>query len=248
MVTLHDGKGVDEGNVEVIDPDSVDATKILDLAVTDVEEDGVVTLSSTEPEVGTQLRATLEDGDGSVSGETWQWARSENGRTGWTNISGATSSSYTPVDADGDFFLRARVEYTDRRGVGKIADAFTTNRTPRENKRPTFPSTETGARTVEENTRAGVSIGDPVAAEDPDDDRLVVLAERARTRRRSPSSKNTGQLRTMEPLNFETKDSYSVTVEVHDGRDRLGQYRSPTVDDTPKRHGHNRERRRAGRR
>ena len=88
VVTLHDGKD-DEGNVEA-DPDSVDATKILDLTVTDVEEDGVVTLSSTEPEVGTQLRATLADGDGSVSGETWQWARSENGRTGWTNISGAT--------------------------------------------------------------------------------------------------------------------------------------------------------------
>ena len=218
VVTLHDGKD-DEGNVEA-DP-MVDATKILDLAVTDVEEDGVVTLSSTEPEVGTQLRATLEDGDGSVSGETWQWARSENGRTGWTNISGATSSSYTPVDADGDFFLRARVEYTDRRGVGKIADAFTTNRTPRENKRPTFPSTETGARTVEENTRAGVSIGDPVAAEDPDDDRLTYSLS-GTDAAAFTIVENTGQLRTMEPLNFETKPSYSVTVEVHDGRDRSG--------------------------
>ena len=153
MVTLHDGKD-DEGNVEA-DP-MVDATKILDLTVTDVEEDGVVTLSSTEPEVGTQLRATLEDGDGNVSGETWQWARSENGQIGWINISGATSSSYTPVDTDRGFYLRASVTYTDRRGAGKSAEAFTTEQVFGANRSPTFPSAENGRAAVAENTRAGV--------------------------------------------------------------------------------------------
>ena len=55
------------------------------------------------------MTAILEDGDGGVTGAIWQWARSGNGETGWTNISGAASSSYTPTGADADFFLRATV-------------------------------------------------------------------------------------------------------------------------------------------
>ena len=96
MVTLHDGKGVDSNNM-VISDDSVDATTTIAITITDVEEDGVVTFSSEEPEVRTQLQATLADGDDSVSAEMWQWARSENGRTGWTNISGETGATYTPT-------------------------------------------------------------------------------------------------------------------------------------------------------
>ena len=160
-LTLHDGKGVDASNVEIADS-SIDATRSADIFVVDVEEDGVVTLSTDEPETGTQLTATLEDGDGGVTGEIWQWARSENGRTGWTNISGATSSSYTPTVADEDFFLRATVTYTDRRGAGKSAEAVTDDPVPSANRRPRFPSTETGQRTVAENARAGANIGAPV--------------------------------------------------------------------------------------
>ena len=226
-VTLHDGEN-EAGNDE--DPPVVDVTTTITVIVTDVEEEGVVTLSSTEPEVGIQLRATLADGDGGVTGATWRWSRSENGRTGWVNISGATSSNYTPVDADGDFFLRARVEYTDRRGGGKSAEAVTSGRTPSENRRPTFPSTENGQRTVEENTRAGVSVGAPVAAVDPEDDRLVYTLVGADAGAFTIVA-TTGQLRTSEALNFETKSSYSVTVEVHDGFDSQG---SPltAVDDS----------------
>ena len=226
-VTLHDGKDAD-GNVE--DPPVVDVTSTVAITVLDVEEDGVVTLSSTEPEVGTQLRGTIADGDGGVSGETWQWARSEDGRTGWTNISGATSSSYTPVDADGAFFLRVRVTYTDRRGSGKSAEAVTSSLVISENRRPTFPSTENGQRTVAENTGAGENIGEPVAAEDTEDDTLVYTLVGVDAAYFT-IVENTGQLRTKEPLDFETKASYTFTIEVHDGRDSLGQP-STTVDDT----------------
>ena len=62
-----------------------------------VQPDGTVTLSSTQPAVGTAVTATLNDPDGSVSGLTWQWARSPNGTTGWTNISGATSEPTCPL-------------------------------------------------------------------------------------------------------------------------------------------------------
>ena len=138
-VTLHDGKGVGSNNM-VISDDSADATTTIAITITDVEEDGVVTLSSVKPEVGTQLQAALADGDDSVSGEMWQWARSENGRTGWTNISGETDATYTPTEADEDFYLRASVTYADRRGGGKSAEAVTSGPVPSENRRPLFPT------------------------------------------------------------------------------------------------------------
>ena len=208
QVAVHDGKGLDESNnvITVISDDSIDARTTVTVTILDVEEDGVVTLDVDEPGVGTTLTATLTDGDstnsnGNVTGATWQWARSGNGRTGWVNISGATSRNYTTTQADADFFLRARVEYTDTRPGGKSAEAITTERVFGENQRPTFPSTETGARTVEENTGA-----------------FSIVT-------------TTGQLRTLEPLDFEDKPSYSVTVEVHDGLDGLGDP-STSIDDT----------------
>ena len=50
---------------------------------------------------------------------------------------------------------------------------MTANRVFGENQRPTFPSTENGQRSIPENSRSGVSVGAPVAAEDPEDDGLT---------------------------------------------------------------------------
>ena len=237
QVAVHDGKGLDETNmvITVITDDSIDATTTVTVTIVDIEEEGVVTLTDDEPGVGTMLRATLTDGDsinsnGNVTGAAWQWARSGNIRDGWTNISGATSRNYTTTQADADFFVRARVEYTDTRGGGKSAVGITTERVLGENRRPTFPSTESGARTVAENTRAGVSIGAPVAAEDQDNDRLTYALSGTDAAAFSIVT-STGQLRTLEPLDFEDKSSYRVTVEVHDGLDGLGQP-STSIDDT----------------
>ena len=115
------------------------STLLMTLSVDDVEEEGVVTLSDDELIIGLLVEATLTDGDGGVSGERWQWARSRNGSTNWVNISGATSASYTTVRSDAEFFLRALVTYTDDRGGGKNAEAITANRVVGENERPAFP-------------------------------------------------------------------------------------------------------------
>ena len=228
-LTLHDGKGVDENNVEIADS-SIDARRSASVFVTDVEEDGVVTLSTDEPEVDEELTATLEDGDGGVSDEAWQWARSQDGQTGWSNISGATSSSYTPTEADAEFFLRATVNYEDRRGDGKSAEAITAQRVLGENQPPTFPSDEDGQRTIAENTTAGANIGAPVAAEDPESDALTYSLT-GTDAAAFTIVETTGQIRVKDALDFETKDSYSVTVEVHDRLDTVGNA-STAVDDT----------------
>ena len=71
------------------------------------------------------MTATLEDPDGSVSSVNWQWARSSNGKSGWSNISGATSAEYEVTDADLVQYLRATAAYTDALGGGKRAAAVT---------------------------------------------------------------------------------------------------------------------------
>ena len=91
------------------------------------DDDGTVTLSTRTPEVGSAIRATLSDPDGGVTGATWQWAKSSNGSTGWTDIQGATSASYTPGESDAGIFLRATASYDDAVGTGKSAQAATSS-------------------------------------------------------------------------------------------------------------------------
>ena len=228
-VEAHDGKGVDTDNNEV-DDTTVDATESILVEVIDIEEPGTVALSAREPETGTELEATLTDGDGDVSGEVWRWARSANGRTDWFDIAAAAASTYTPVDADEDFYLRARVTYSDNRGSGKSAQGVTTRPVPSLNRRPAFPDSETGARAVDENTRANTNIGAPVAAVDPESDRLTYTLTGTDAAAFTVVA-STGQLRVSDALDFEAKDSYSLTVNVHDGRDGMGSA-STAVDDT----------------
>ena len=91
--------------------------------VTAVRPDGRVTLSSSQPEVGLDLTASLTDPDGGVSGLTWQWARSPDGSTGWGDIFGATSATYRPGAADLGDYLRATATYTDAEASGQSAEA-----------------------------------------------------------------------------------------------------------------------------
>ena len=91
------------------------------VTVTNVDEDGTVTLSSNTPIVGTEITATLTDLDGGITDTTWQWARSSDGSTGWANIPEATADSYTTVDADANMYLKATAMYTDGHGPGKSA-------------------------------------------------------------------------------------------------------------------------------
>ena len=66
------------------------------ITVTNVEESGTVTLSHSQPSVDTEVTATLADPDGGVTSKSWQWKRSDNQNSGYTNISGASSSLLYP--------------------------------------------------------------------------------------------------------------------------------------------------------
>ena len=105
------------------------------------------------------MTASLRDPDGGVTGEAWQWARSQDGATNWEDIGTAASNAYTPVAADEDNYLRATVSYTDGDGPGKSANEISANAVEVvaviENTAPEFPTSETGARSVRRMRRCG---------------------------------------------------------------------------------------------
>ena len=96
------------------------ATSEATAAVADVDDPGVVMIDDTTPIRGTAITALLTDPDGSVTNVTWQWQR------GTTDISGATTASYTPVLADVGETLRAIASYNDAEANGKTATSGST--------------------------------------------------------------------------------------------------------------------------
>ena len=204
--------------VTAVDPSGADDTITVTITVNNVDEPGTVTLSSTQPIEGTPLTATLDDPDDVSGSATWSWARSPNGTSSWTLISGATSASYTPVPADVGRYLRVTTSYTDGEGSGKSAQGVSANRVQPAPVAPNEPPvflTNTTLRNVDENTVAGVNIGDPVAATDADSDTLTYSLD-ATSAASFDIDAASGQLRTKAALNFETTPSYSVTVTATD--------------------------------
>ena len=246
-LTLSDGKGVSNGRVIYDDTIDVDDF-VVTITVENVEEPGEITFSPEEvPEPGVEITASLADADGIVGTPTWRWERSEDGEAEepvWTAITGENSSTYTPSktddvisggDNEGDgYYLRATVEYTDGEGGVKPAMAIA-GQVGTANERPQFPNSETGQRTVPENSRAGTNIGDPVAAEDPDDNSLnYSLSELTEGNDHDEAFtivSSTGQLRVKEPLDFENgQRQYVFNVDVHDRRDAAGRSSTYVVD------------------
>ena len=74
--------------------------------------------------------------------------------------------------------------------------------------------------TVAENTAAGVEIGDPIAARDPDGSSLTYTLEGtdADAFEVIKDTNNKAQLKTKDALNHEEKAEYDLTIKVRDGR------------------------------
>ena len=174
--------------------------------VTNVEEDGTLTLSTMRPVVGTELTAMLDDLDGIVTVDSWEWARSMD-MTDWENITGATMETYTPVAADVPMYLRATAMYTDGHGSGKTAMEMTDNMVTSD---PMFPS-ETATRSVMENTDAGMNIGEPVTATDVDMD-IPTYTLGGEDAASFDIDRMTGQLMTKAALDFEAEPEHTLTV------------------------------------
>ena len=218
------------------DPDSDTGTVTVTINVTNIEEPGSVSLSASQPQLGVSLTATLTDPDGGITGQIWQWARGDTAGGTFANISGATSSSYTPVQADVGKYLKVSVTYTDTlassRSATKTADnavvATVTNQAP------TF-STNARTLTVAENAAANTVVG-TVSASDPNGDTLTYsVSGTDLTAFNEDFTLNTGsgqiRVKSGATIDFENRSSYAVTVGVTDSKDPFGNA-SSSIDDT----------------
>ena len=190
--------------------------KAVTVNIRNVEERGEVTLSTVQPQEGTQLSAELVDDDG-PSGITWQWYRTSSPGSTGAAIANADSDTYMPVGDDVGFHLRVVATYDDSHGTGKTAVAVSANRALAvnpDNVRPMFDPNGDYTRTIRENLPAGRNLGAPVRATDANSaDRLTYSI---------PISDlfeivdSTGQLRTKVPLDHEDRASHTVTVTATD--------------------------------
>ena len=193
-----DADGNNMYHVTIVTTDNEDASHSLPLVVTvnNVDEDGSVSFSTTQPAVGEAITATLTDPDMKVNAVEWQWGRSDT-TDSFIAIQGATSDTYTPVksvpdnpvtseneavDGDEGMYLEVTVKYLDNASVddpdtttvdeSKVKteiEEHTDNAVreePEVNQAPVFDSGIT--REVPETAGAGDNVGAPVKATDPD--------------------------------------------------------------------------------
>ena len=198
------------------------AERAVVVTITNADEDGTVTLSSEQPKIGIELTATLKDPDGVVADSVkWTWHGSGDG-TG-DAIDMATSDAYTPEEAGA---LSAKATYTDGHGANKMAVGGATNEVVANlaNVAPKFPDAETGMRKVAEGTAEGMEINDaaddteadPVSATDANADDTLTYTLSGTDMASFDIVRATGQLQTKAELDYETKNSYMVTVTAAD--------------------------------
>ena len=127
--TDSDRRNTYDVTVEATDEGGNTVSRKMRVTVTNEEEEGTVTLSHTQPEVGTSLTASLTDPDKERS-VTWQWYRGSalaadnrlcdsDGQPNCRIRNNANRATYTPVAADVGRSLTARASYTDGQGSGK---------------------------------------------------------------------------------------------------------------------------------
>ena len=159
-----------------------------------------------------------DSGDLTVSGHEYRQGEDDQILGDWNSTpqSGAGQVNAASYTADGltngtayTFHFRARnITGAGQRSLSVIA-------TPRH--APVFDSGGEMPRAIQENSPGGESIGDPVSATDADDGDSLTYELKGRDAEAFDINTASGQLIVREGLDHETKENYSVTVQVTDG-------------------------------
>ena len=159
-------------------------------------------------------------------GEAVSAKDADTGDTLTYTLSGTDAASFEIDGTTGQLKTKAALDYETKNSYSvtvKASDGILTD-TIRvriaitdvdEGSGPAFAGNRT-TRFVKENTPAGENVGSPVSATDEDDDTLTYTLSGTDAAAFSIVS-TTGQLKTKAPLDFETKNAYTVTVTVSDG-------------------------------
>ena len=209
------------------------ATVDVRVTITNVEEAGTVTIRGT-PSGGEQLTATVADEDGTVSSLTWQWSRGSKAPLGLVRSPsrGRPQTATRRWPRTWPRYVQVTASYSDGLGPIETASAVTSSVVGASNAEPTFDEGASATRTVAENSTAGTNVGNAVAATDSDNDTLTYSLSGAHASSFTIDSSN-GQIRTVSGVDydFEDKNTYNVTVNVHDGKDIASAF-DTTIDDT----------------
>ena len=192
------------------------------VTVANVDEPGVLVLSSPQPQIGTPLEAEVSDPDGVLGAQAWTWQRRLGGGA-WEDITAAMARSYTPAAGDDGYDLLVEAAYLDGTGTDTAAvqAAYSTRAAPSaSNSAPDFGNSPV-VRSVAENSAPGAAVGAPVSAVDSDPGDAARLAYTLS----GPDAglfdidSSTGQVRVGQAtvLDYEAAvRSYSVTVTATD--------------------------------
>ena len=145
------GAGGQDGTPGTDDYDGDDLGELdLTVTVTNVDEPGTVYISSLQPQIGTELTATITDQDGVAVTGSWQWASSDSENGPFTDIPERSGDrTYRPVDADLDKYLRVTVRYRDNVSGADTREKAAVSANPvrkdivTSNEEPKFPDQQT---------------------------------------------------------------------------------------------------------
>ena len=212
----------DSRNAEGTTDTAVDASIRVTVNVSNLTEDGTITLSSRQPQVGTAFTATLTDPAITPANDTWAWEKSTD-KALWTVISTATTNVYTPITEDVDSWLQVTATYKGGQvgAANKSAQAvseFQVRVAPTgANTAPAFAD-DAVTRQVREGIAVGANVGSPVTATDTDtddSDKLTYTLSGTHVESFEIDSA-TGQIKTAITLDYATQSSYTVEVTATD--------------------------------
>ena len=121
-VSVTDGE---DASGEAESPPTIDATVSVTINVNNVDEPGIVTLSTAAPRVGSELTASVSDPDDTVLIYTVQWSRRANADAPFIDIpidpGYMANPSYTPTAADQSKYLKVTMLYIERQ-CGEVSN------------------------------------------------------------------------------------------------------------------------------
>ena len=200
-----------DDSVTVNPPAPATAVRSFPAEFVDPGSEVVVTIVATGYGPAGQVEETIPDGFAYMSTSVPGGASEVSGQTFVVTLLGEDSFTYTvtaPAET-GSYTFSGSLRDIDKNetDIGGVSDFIV-------GAPPAFPDSESGARSIPENTDAGVDIGDAIAAEsavgaltygiagDDAADFDIVVA--------------TGQLKTKSALDYETKASYILSITATD--------------------------------
>ena len=138
-----------------------------------------------------------------------------------TQISG-TTATISSLRADTSYEVQVRARNAEGTSEWSASGTGSTN-LPGANSAPVFAEGASATRTVPEDSAAGVNVGSPVSATDPDPGDTLSYALGGADAASFTIVAASGQIRTSAALDYDTKASYTVAVTANDG----------TVDSAP---------------